>query len=100
MKNQNKNANASHHTAQGIEKEFAATIIVDWKKGSFRVTKKRPTPGKIKPSEIPIEFKLKAIIPETPIYKASGEIKIDFPKVKEIMVDSMNAENEDEENKS
>jgi len=69
-----------------ISKEFKTVLIVDWKKGTFRCTKKQ---RQLKPTEIPIHLKIKAIVPETPIYEATGEIKIAFPKVKEIMIDSL-----------
>lgn len=69
-----------------MEKEFNTWLVVDWKTGNFKVNKKKP---KVKASEIPIELKLKVKIPETPTYKAHGEITISDTKVSEITLEEL-----------
>jgi len=70
-----------------MEKEFKTWLVLDYKTGNFRVTKKKPE--KIKASDIPIDVRLNVKIPEQPIMKARGSIELDTHKVKEMMIESL-----------
>lgn len=65
-------------------KEFKTWLILDYKSGNFRCTKKKP--DKLKASDIPIEMKLNVNIPEQPIFKARGEIELSETKATEIIL--------------
>ena len=68
-------------------KEFNTWLIVDYKTGFFRLTKKKP--DKLKASEIPIDLKLNIKIPETPILKATGDITLSEAKVNEMIIEEL-----------
>ena len=72
-------------------KEFKTWLIVDYKIGNFRVTKKKPR--KIKVSEIPIDLKLKIKIPKTPLVRARGYIELDKMKVREMILENVEGTN-------
>ncbi len=80
-----------------MEKEFKAWIILNWKTGTIRVlknTKYSNVKKKITPSEILVDFNLKVKIPESPAVKAHGEIELPEAKVKEILIDSFEENND------
>lgn len=81
-----------------MEKLFDAWLILDWRYGNIRVLKKTKTALKtiknLRPSEIVVDFNLKVIIPEFPVIKAKGEIELPEAKVKEIVIDALE-KNED-----
>jgi len=70
-----------------MDKEFRTWLILDYRLGTFKVTKKKP--DKIKASEIPIDVRLNVKIPEQPIMKARGSIELDTHKVKEMILDNL-----------
>ena len=70
-----------------MDKEFKTWLILDYKVGRFRVTKKKP--NKMKASDIPINVRLTAKIPEQPIMKAKGFIELDTHKVKEMILENL-----------
>ena len=70
-----------------MDKEFKTWLVLDYKTGKFRVTRKRP--DKIKASDIPIDIKLNVKIPEQPIMKARGTIELDTHKVKEMILENL-----------
>lgn len=43
----------------------------------------------LRPSEIIVDFDLKVTVPEFPIIKAKGEIELPEAKVKEILIDTL-----------
>lgn len=67
-----------------MNKEFKTWLILDYKTGKFRVTKKRP--DNLKASDLPIELKLNVKIPEKPILKAQGEITLNETKATEMII--------------
>jgi len=67
-----------------MDKEFKTWLILDYRTGNFRVTKKKP--DKLKASDIPIEMKLNVRIPEQPVFKATGEITLSDVKATEIVL--------------
>ena len=69
------------------EKEFKTWLVLDYKTGSFRTTKKKPT--QVKASEIPIDVKLNVKIPTQPIMKARGSIELDSYKIKEMILENL-----------
>lgn len=70
-----------------MDKEFKTWLILDYKTGRFRVTRKKP--DKIKASDIPIDIRLNVKIPEPPIIKARGSIELDTHKVKEMILENL-----------
>ena len=70
-----------------MDKEFKTWLILDYKVGRFRVTKKKP--NKMKASDIPINVRLTVKIPEQPIMKAKGFIELDTHKVKEMILENL-----------
>jgi len=69
------------------EKDFKTWLVLDYKTGNFRVTKKKP--NKPKASEIPIDVRLTVKIPEQPIMKARGSLELDIYKVKEMILENL-----------
>jgi len=70
-----------------MDKEFKTWLILDYKNGIFKVTKKKPI--KIKASEIPIDIKLNVKIPEQPTMKAIGSIELSTAQVKEMVLEKL-----------
>jgi len=75
------------HNIIKMDKDFRTWLILDYKTGSFKVTKKKP--DKIKASDIPIDVRLTVKIPEQPIMKAKGFIELDTHKVKEMILENL-----------
>ncbi len=69
------------------EKEFKTWLILDYKTGKFRVTKKKP--DKVKASDIPIDVKLTVKIPKQPLIKARGSIELNTTQVKEMILENL-----------
>lgn len=67
------------------EKEYKTWLILDWKKNTFRVLKKLNIKY-IKPTEVPIDLSIKMTVPETPILKAQGEIKLSQPIISQMII--------------
>ena len=67
-----------------VDKEFKTWLILDYKTGNFRVTKKKPE--KEKASEIAIDLRLNVKIPDPPIIKARGEIQLSETKATQILI--------------
>ena len=75
------------------EKEFRTWLIVDYKNGKFRVgSTRRKIIQHLKPTEIPIDVKIKVTVPETPIYSASGEIVVSPTKMNEMIISALEEE--------
>lgn len=70
-----------------MNKEFKTWLILDYKTGSFKVNKKRPS--KLKASEIPIDILLNVKIPEQPVMKARGDIELSTAQVKEMILENL-----------
>lgn len=70
-----------------MDKEFRTWLILDYKNGRFRVTKKKPI--KLKASDIPIDIRLNVKMPEQPIMKARGLIELDTHQVKEMILENL-----------
>jgi len=70
-----------------MDKEFKTWLILDYKSGIFKVTKKKPI--KIKASEIPIDIKLNVKVPEQPTIKAKGSIELSTAQVKEMILEKL-----------
>ncbi len=67
-----------------MDKEFKTWLVLDYKTGKFRVTRKKPE--KEKASEIAIELKLNVKIPDPPIIKAKGEIQLSETKATQMLI--------------
>ncbi len=70
-----------------MEKEFRTWLVLDYKIGRFRVTKKKPV--KLKASDIPIDIRLNVKMPEQPIMKAKGSIELSTTQVKEMILENL-----------
>ena len=70
-----------------MDKEFQTWLILDYKAGKFRTTKKKPV--KLKASDIPIDVRLTVKIPEQPIMKARGQIELSITQVKEMILENL-----------
>ena len=69
-----------------MEKNFKATLMLNWKTGEIRVLKKKKKAG---PTEIAVDLDLKLVMPETPKVVAKGEIVMTDTEVKEIVVERL-----------
>ena len=73
--------------SQTIFKTFNPVLILNWKTGSLRLTKKKPK--SLGPWEIPVQIDLKVNIPIIPEIIAKGEVTIPDVKVKEMMIEAI-----------
>jgi hypothetical protein len=80
-----------------VKKEFRAWIIVDAKTGKFRVMSQKITKEKIKSkmkaTEIPIDLTMHIEVPEQPIMKAHGEIKLSQMEISTLVLSEMEEDN-------
>jgi hypothetical protein len=64
--------------------------VVDCKTGKFRVLSPKLSlknlKSKLKPTEVPIDLTLNVDVPETPILKAHGEIKLTQVQISELLL--------------
>jgi len=76
-----------------MKKEHKTWIVVDAKTGKFRVLSPKITlknlKAKLKPAEIPIDLTLNIDVPETPILKAHGEIKLTQVQISELLLEEI-----------
>lgn len=77
--------------SEGTSRIFDTVVIIDWKTGKFRCSKR---PKKLRPSEVPIQLKLKVTLPDTPTYKAEGEIVVSPIKMSEILLEAIHDSND------
>lgn len=68
-------------------KVFKPIIIINWKTGSTRVTKRKPKT--LGPWEIPVQLEIKINVPQNPEIFAKGEIDIPGYKVKEMFIEAI-----------
>lgn len=73
-----------------MKKEHKTWLVVDAKTGKFRVLSPKISlknlKSKLKPTEIPIDLTFKVDVPETPILKAHGEIKLSQVQISELLL--------------
>ena len=69
-----------------MEKNFKATLMLNWKTGEIRVLKKKKKAG---PQQIAVDLDLKLIMPEAPKVIVKGEITLNDTEVKEIVVERL-----------
>jgi|GEM_PF-5561518 len=73
-----------------MQKEHKTWLVVNAKTGKFRVLSPKISlkslKAKLKPMEIPIDFNIKMDVPETPILKAHGEIKLSQLQISELLL--------------
>jgi hypothetical protein len=82
-----------------MKKEHKTWIIVDVKSGKFRVLSPKISlknlKSKLKHTEIPIDLTLNVDVPETPILKAQGEIKLSQVQISELLLSEIEEDDED-----
>lgn len=69
------------------EKTFKGHLVVNWKNGNMRVTKKKPT--KLRASDIAIDLDITMEIPEKPKAKIKGRLKLSAEKIQEIVLEEI-----------
>ena len=70
-----------------VKKNFDGVLVLNWKSGAMRVTKKKPK--RLGPWEIPIQIDINVIIPKPPEIKAKGEVEVPEYKVNEMLVETL-----------
>jgi hypothetical protein len=82
-----------------VKKTFQTWLVLDAKTGKYKVLSSKLSlkslKSKLKPAEIPINLTMNIDVPETPILKAQGEIKLSQAQISELLL----TEIEDDENK-
>lgn len=68
-------------------KIFKGVLMLNWKTGAMRVTKKKPR--KVLPYEIPVVIDVKVNLPEQVEIKAKGEVTVPPTKVKEMFIEAI-----------
>lgn len=69
-----------------MEKQIEAWLIADYKNGKVRVIKRLPKgSANLKPSEIPIQLKLKVEVPDNPQMIAEATIKLGKREITDLM---------------
>lgn len=77
------------------EKKYDCQLIVDYKSGKFRTLSAKARINKLKATEIPIHLSLKVSIPETPILKAEGEIRLSQVQISKMIIEEIKEGNGD-----
>lgn len=76
-----------------MRKEIKTWLIVNARTAKFRVLSPKITlknlKSKLKPAEIPIDLTLNIDVPETPILKAYGEIKLTQVQISELLLEEI-----------
>ena len=72
------------------EKIIKGWLIVDYKSGGMRCAKKlKGTRSSLKLSEIPVGISIKVQVPEEPILKAEGTIKLSQTQISAMIIDGI-----------
>ena len=73
-----------------MKKELKTWLVVDTRTGKFKLLSSKISlqslKSKIKGTEVPISLTLNVEVPETPILKAFGEIKLSQTQISELML--------------
>ena len=73
-----------------MKKELKTWLVVDVRTGKFKLLSSKISlqslKSKIKGTEVPISLTLNVEVPETPILKAFGEIKLSQTQISELML--------------
>lgn len=71
------------------EKIVRGWLIVDYKSGNMKIVKRLTRASASKATEIPIEISLKIEVPDKPILKAEGEIKLSQTQIANMVIESL-----------
>ena len=81
-----------------MKKEHKTWLILNTKTGKFRVVSPKVSMkvlhSRLKPLEVPIDLTMKVDIPETPIMRAQGEIKLSQMQISELLLSEIEGEGE------
>ena len=73
-----------------MKKQHKTWLVLDAKTGKFRVLSPKTTlknvKSKLKPTEVPIDLTMNVEVPEQPILKAHGEIKLTQVEISELLL--------------
>lgn len=76
-----------------MKKQHKTWLVMDAKTGKFRVLSPKISlkslKAKLKPTEVPIDLTLNVDVPETPILKAHGEIKLTQVQISELLLEEI-----------
>jgi len=76
-------------------KNFTTTLVLDYKNSKFRViASKRFKQSKLKHTEIPIHVSLDVSIPDTPVLKVNGEVKMSQTQLANIALSELGADDD------
>ena len=75
------------------EKIFTSWLVVDYRSGKFRLSKKKPKG--LKASEIAIDLKLNIEIPEEPSLKAEGKITLSKTQISNMVIEQLSDASEE-----
>ena len=76
-----------------VEKIFTSWVVVDYRTGKFRVSKRKPKG--MRASEIAIDLKLNIEIPEEPSLKAEGKITLSKTQISNMIIEQLSDASED-----
>lgn len=85
-----------------MKKEHKTWLIVNAHTGKFRVMSSKVSVKslklRLKANEIPIDFSLSMDVPNTPILKAQGEIKLSQMQISELLLNEIEEDDETNQN--
>lgn len=81
-----------------MKKQHKTWLILNVRDGKFRLLSPKTTLKSLKPklkaAEIPINLTMNVDVPETPILKAHGEIKLTQVQISELLLEEIEEEDE------
>ena len=85
-----------------MKKELKTWLVVDTRTGKFKLLSSKISlqslKSKIKGTEVPISLTLNVEVPETPILKAFGEIKLSQTQISELMLSEIEEDDVEKKN--
>jgi uncharacterized protein (DUF608 family) len=86
-----------------MKKQLKTWLVANIKDGKFRILSYKfnlkQIKSKLKPMEIPIDLTMNVEVPETPILKAHGEIKLSQSEISDIVLSEMIEEDDEGQTK-
>ena len=75
-------------------KTFTGYLVLNYKNGEISVKKRKPN---TLPHQIPVEINIKVELPEQQIFQLKGDIEIPITKIREMTIDAMTEDDNQEE---
>jgi hypothetical protein len=70
-----------------ITKNFEGWLLIDWKTGDMKITKKQPAESRIRHTQIPVKLSFLVEVPDKPQLMAEGKITLSEARVSKIVAD-------------